>query len=212
MSDQEKNNMEGHASFSDQFAVTYSIVMGAGVFYRHGDDKNEEYSVKFEVCDRMDCALNFHYDADFARIAEDDRRVHQLNRELDGNREKVEWRRIEIPVKAFCGATLYYKNTINMLTGTKLVFADPFIRNGLLRVLSYHGIELETEKDLRTVSALEAQIFKLMVELATIAEDEKFGHTFLSGITCSMNRGDEKLAIKYEQMISLQDGKPVKKQ
>lgn len=204
--------MEGHASFSDQFEVTYSIVMGAGVFYRHGDDKNEEFSVKFEVCDRMDCALHFHYDADFVKIAEDDRRVRQLNRELNGNTEKVEWRRIDIPVTAFRGATLYYKNTINMPTGTKLVFADPFIRNGLLKVLSYHGIELKTEEDLRTVSLLEAQIFKLMVKLATIAEDEIFGRTYLSKITCSMNRGDEKLAIEYERMVSLEDGMPVKKQ
>jgi len=201
--------MEGPRSFSNQFAVAYTIVMGAAVFCKPGQENDdEELCVKLEVCDKLECATVFSYDADFAAIAERDRRVRQLEEE---SRELPKWRRIDIPVGAFRGATLYYKNTINMPTGTKLVFADPAVRDTLLPIIACNGITLEKQERLRTMHAISAEIFKLMVQLATIAEDEKFGHTFLESITCSMNRNDEKLDIQYRQRKSLADGKPVKK-
>lgn len=199
--------MEGHASFSDQFAVTYSIVMGGASFWKDGSEG--EWFVQFRVCDQMIKACMFSYDADFASMAESTMQTLKMN----GKEHGTTPRRIDIPVEAFCGATLYYTNTINMPNGTMFIFVDPRERKAFVKALRSkpHSVALKKESNLRTEHALSVRILRLMSELATIAEDKRFKGDLLEGITCSMNRADEDLQVDYRVMKRLGDGKPVKK-
>jgi hypothetical protein len=199
--------MKERTSFSNQFAITYSIVMGGGSFWKDGD--GGEWFVQFQVCDQTTGACVFSYDADFASMAESTMQTLKLN----GKEHGTAPRRIDIPVEAFCGATLYYTNTINMPNGTMFIFVDPKDRKAFVKDLRRkpHSVPLKTERDLRTEHALSVRILRLMSELATIAEDNRFKGDLLEGITCSMTRGEEELHIDYRVMKRLEDGKPVKK-